>query len=189
MYVLASLPFVYVFSFIPKSGVMAFTNFFILNVVLCVIDAVAASFTVFSPDSTSGSGPSQTYTIVTNIRLIFAILLPTVNLKHGLANILIHDSAECIVISNRLLGTNLLLDEAWMSMNRPGVGAEFILFCAQILFWWVILIIIENRSTIGRVCGRCRRSNNAESTDHWNDSVCFLLYFTLHGTRNLCYSI
>jgi hypothetical protein len=171
MYVLASLPFVYVFSFIPKTAVMGFTNFFILNVILCVIDAVLASFPVFSSNNASTSGPTQTYTVIQIIRSIVGFFLPTVNLKHALANILIHDNGQCIRTSNAILGTSFSVNEPWMSTNKPGIGTEFIFFCLQILFWLVVLIIIENRLRIQQVWRRCCRSKDSESTDQWNDSV------------------
>ena len=105
MFVLASLPFVYVFSFIPKSAVIGFTNFFILNVILCVIDAVLVSFPVFSSNDAQTSGPTMTYKVIEIIRGIVAFFLPTVNLKQALANILIHDNVQCIRTSNAILGT------------------------------------------------------------------------------------
>jgi hypothetical protein len=171
MYVFASLPFVYVFSFIPKSAVMGFTNFFILNVILCVIDAVLASFPVFSSQDAKTSGPTQTYTVINIIRSIVAFFLPTVNLKHALANILLHDNTQCIRTSNAILGTSFSINEAWMSTNKPGVGTEFIFFCVQTLFWFVILIIIESRLRIEQAWRRCCRSKDSESTDQWDDSV------------------
>jgi hypothetical protein len=171
MYVFASLPFVYVFSFIPKSAVMGFTNFFILNVILCVIDAVLASFPVFSNRSAQTSGPSQTYTGVNNIRSIFALVLPTVNLKHALANILLHDNPQCILTSNSMLGTSFSTNEAWMSTNKPGVGTEFIFFCVQTLFWFLVLIIIESRLRIKQAWRRCCGIKDSQSTGQWDDSV------------------
>jgi hypothetical protein len=171
MYVLASLPFAYVFSFIPKTSIMGFTNFFILNIIICVIDAVANSFPVFTKNDTPSLGPTKTYTIVDNIRWIFAVLLPTINLKHAISNIQLHDSTICIAVSNAMLGTKLSVNEPWMSTSRPGVGAEFILFCVQIIFWWVILIIIENRLNIRRGCQRCCRNEDLTMSNQWDDSV------------------
>jgi len=171
MYVLASLPFAYVFSFIPKTSIMGFTNFFILNVIICVIDAVASSFPVFTQNSTPSAGPSKTYTIVDNIRWIFAVLLPTVNFKHALSNIQLHNNTQCIYLSNSLLGTTFSTNEPWMSTSRPGVGAEFILFCVQIIFWCLILTIIENRLSIRQAWQRCCAREDSLLTDQWDDSV------------------
>jgi hypothetical protein len=150
---------------------MGFTNFFILNVILCVIDAVLASFPVFSNRSAQTSGPSQTYTVVNIIRSIVAFFLPTVNLKHALANIILHDNGQCILTSNSMLGTSLSTNEPWMSTNRPGLGREFIFFCVQMLFWSVFLMIVESRLRIKQAWRRCCGYKDSQSTDQWNDSV------------------
>lgn len=171
MYVLASLPFVYVFSFIPKTSIMGFTNFFILNIILCVIDAIMTSFPVFTKNDNPSAGPSKSYTTVNNVRWIFALILPTVNFKHALSNIQIHDNTQCVAISNAMLGTKLSTTEPWMSANRPGLGAEFILFCVQIIFWWIILIIIENGLSIRQCCQRCCGDEDTVLSDQWDDSV------------------
>ena len=172
MYVLASLPFVYVFSFISKSSIMGFTNFFILNIILCVIDAVLASFPVFTKNDSPSSGPSKSYTTVNNIRSIFALILPTVNLKHALYNIQLHGSAECIAISNAMLGTKYSTTEPWMSTKRPGLGVEFILFCVQTIFWLIVLMIIENRLKIRQAWQRCcGGDHHSIESDQWDDSV------------------
>ncbi|UJR09005.1 hypothetical protein I4U23_013254 [Adineta vaga] len=170
MYVLASLPFVYVFSFIPKTSIMGFTNFFILNVIICIVDAVTNSFTVFTKNDNPSAGPSRVVTIVTNIRWIFAVLLPTINLKHAISNIQLHSNTECIAITNAMTGSKLATNEPWMSRQRPGVGAEFIIFVVQTLFWWFILMIVENRLRIRQSCQRCCSSDDAISSENWNDS-------------------
>ena len=171
MYVLASLPFVYVFSFIPDSAVMGFTNFFILNVVISVIDAVAGTFPIFSGNANPSDGPAKAYTVVEGIRLIFRLLLPTVNFKHTLANVLIHNNKNCIRVSNSILGTSFSENESWMSTKKPGIGEEFIIFCVQTVFWWVILILIENRLRIQQARQRCCGSENVEYNDRWDDRV------------------
>ena len=171
MYVLASLPFAYVFSFIPKSAIMGFTNFFILNVIICAIDAVSNSFTVFTENPTPSLGPTKTYTVVNNIRAIFAFLLPTVNLKHALYNIQLRQNTECIGIFNTLVGTKFTTTEQWMSTSKPGIGVEFLIFCAQIVLWWVILIIIENRLSIRQAWQRCCARGDSSVSDQWNDKV------------------
>jgi len=171
MYVLASLPFAYVFSFIPKTSIMGFTNFFILNVILCVIDAVLASFPVFTKNDTPSLGPTKIYTTINGIRSIFALVLPTVNLKHAISNIQLHDDTVCISISNSILGTTFSSNALWMSTSRPGVGLEFIFFWVQIIFWWVVLIIVENRLNIRRGCQRCCRNEDSTMSDQWDDSV------------------
>ncbi|CAF1233873.1 unnamed protein product [Adineta ricciae] len=170
MYVLASLPFVYVFSFIPKSSIMAFTNFFIINVIVCVVDAVASSVAVFTKNDNPAAGPTRTVTIITNIRWIFAALLPSINLKHAISNILLHSNNDCIAVSNAMVGTKLSINEPWLSKQRPGVGSEFIIFIVQILFWWIILMIVENRLRIRQAWQRCCCSDDSYSSDDWNDS-------------------
>lgn len=171
MYVLASLPFVYVFSFIPKSSIMAFTNFFILNVIVCVIDAVIASIPVFSQNNNPSAGPTKIYNTISNVRWIFAIVLPTVNLKHAISNIVFHDNSQCILVNNAMLGTKFATNEAWFSKNRPGVGTEFILFCAQMVFWWIMLMIVESRMRIKQCCCSCGGGVDTDESDQWNDSV------------------
>ena len=171
MYVLASLPFVYVFSFIPKSAVMGFTNFFILNVIISVIDAIAASFPVFSGNDNPSGGTSRTYSVVEAIRFIFGLLLPSVNLKHALANILIHNSPNCIRTSNSLIGTKFSENERWMSTSKPGIGTEFIIFWVQLIFWLVILTLIENRLRIRQARQRCCGGDDSEQVEQWDDRV------------------
>ena len=171
MYVLASLPFVYVFSFIPESAVMGFTNFFILNVVISVIDAVAGTFPIFSGNTNPSAGPAPAYKVVEAIRLIFRLLLPAVNFKHTLANMLIHNNANCIRVFNGMLGTKFSENETWMSTQKPGIGEEFIIFCVQTLFWLVVLILIENRLTIRQARQRCCKSDHPEQNEQWDDRV------------------
>ncbi|CAF1258424.1 unnamed protein product [Rotaria sp. Silwood1] len=175
MYTLASLPFLYVFSFIPNSSIMGFTNFFIINIITCVIDAVVTSFTVFIKNDTPSAGPTKVYTIVNVIRSIFAVLLPTVNLKQALSNIQLHENTGCISVYNSLIGTKFSTNDSLMSTSRPGVGAQFIIFFVQIIFWWIILIVIESRRRIRQCCHGCCCCGNdlADSTltDEWNDSL------------------
>ncbi|CAF1369748.1 unnamed protein product, partial [Rotaria sordida] len=171
MYTLASLPFAYVFSFIPNSSIMGFTNFFIINIIICIIDSVTNSFTAFVKNDTPSAGPTKAYTIVSIIRSIFAIILPTVNLKQALSNIQLHETIECISIYNSLIGTKLSVNDSLMSINRPGVGAQFIIFFVQIIFWWVILTVIESRRRIRQCCCCCGNdSSDATSKDEWDDS-------------------
>jgi dipeptide/tripeptide permease len=151
---------------------MGFVNFFILNVIICVIDAVMNSFTVFTKNDTPELGPSKSFTGVTNIRWIFAILLPTINFKHALSNIQLHSNTQCISISNAMVGTKLSENAPWMSKERPGVGTQFIIFFVQMLFWWLILTIIENRIRIRQAWQRCWIREDSTSTDQWDDSVC-----------------
>jgi len=169
MYVLASLPFAYVFSFISKSTIMAFTNFFILNVIISIVDAIIASFPVFSQNSNPSDGPTASYKGVSLIRTIFGILLPSVNLKHAIANLVLRDNSQCIRISNAILGTKFNINENYFAASRPGIGTEFILFVVQIIFWTIILMIIENKLRIKQCCS-CQ-SDDFDESDQWKDSV------------------
>lgn len=178
MYILASLPFVYVFSFIPKTSIMAFTNFFILNVILIIVDSVLATFPVFSQNDSPGDGPSGIYVASTNIRWIFAVLLPTVNFKQALGNIQLRGNPICIGVSNSFLGTEFKTDRAWMSVTRPGLGAQLIIFCVQIFFWCVVLILIENRLRLRR-CGRRDGTDKTVSADQWDDFVRFTIDYLI----------
>ncbi|CAF1240137.1 unnamed protein product [Adineta steineri] len=170
MYILASIPFVYVFSFIPKTSIMGFTNFFILNVIICIIDAVANSFTVFTKNDNPSAGPTKSFKTVTNLQWLFSILLPTINLKHAISNLLLHSNDVCITISNKMVGTKLATNASWMSKERPGVGAQFIIFIVQMLFWWFVLSIIESRLRIRQAWQRCFRKDDSVVTDQWTDS-------------------
>lgn len=177
MYALASLPFAYVFSFIPSSSIIGFTNFFILNVIACVIDAVVSSTSIFIKNSSPSTGPSKAYSGVTIARSIFAILLPTVNLKQSLWNIELHETGECISMWNSIVGTSFASGGSFMSTKTPGVGAQFIIFFVQIIFWWVMLIVIENWNKIRRCCSYCcccccsDDSADPELINQWDDSV------------------
>ena len=174
MYTLASLPFAYVFSFIPKSTVMGFSNFFILNAVICVIDSILNSFTVFIENDTPSAGPTRTYRVVTAIATILAVLLPADNLKHALSNIQLHENTECISASNALIGTKFSANESLMAVGKPGVGGQFIIFLVQIIVWWIVLIVIENYGRIQQARQRCcgnKDLSDSTPTDQWNDSV------------------
>lgn len=169
MYVLASLPFAYVFSFLSKSTIMAFTNFFILNVIVSIIDAIISSFPVFSQNPNPENGPTSSYRTINVIRTIFAIGLPSVNLKHAIANLVLHDNAQCIRISNSILGTKFVVNENFLATSRPGVGTEFVLFIVQTIFWTIILIVIERRSRTTLCCSS--QDEDIDESNHWKDGV------------------
>ena len=163
----------YLFSFIPSSSILGVTNFFILNVIGNVVDAVLNMVTIFTKNDSPSSGPSQTYTVVATIRTILACLLPSVNLKHGLSNSQLHVNTECISIINRFMGTKLSKDESWTSTERTGVGSELIIFLCQMLCCWVILIVVESRPKVRRACHGCCSGEDAASkrSRDWDDSV------------------
>ena len=175
MYTLASLPFMYLFSFIPRTSVIGFTNFFILNVIANIIDAVINSFTVFTRNETPSLGTSSTFKVVTTIRTILACLLPSVNLKHALSNSQLHENKECIGIFNTYIGTKLSVNSSWTAMGKSGVGAELLIFFFQILSCWAILIVVESRTKIRQAWQRCSSKDDAalaaERSRDWDDSV------------------
>lgn len=179
LYTLASLPFAYCFSFIPRTSIIGFTNFFIINVIANVVDAVINSFTVFSRGGSDDVRPSRAYTAVSFVRWILAILLPSVNLKQSLANSQLHENRQCVSIFNALVGTSFATDETWRSTSRPGVGAQILIFCLQCIFWIIVLILIENKLQVRRFfrkicCCCCKKKSNAVSLEksvRWNDAV------------------
>jgi hypothetical protein len=71
-----------------------------------------------------------------------------------------------------------------MAAREPGLGIQFIIFCAQIIFWWILLTLIENGTHLKLTCRRsCCCDNDLEKIDgedgavtvapnQWNDTVC-----------------
>jgi hypothetical protein len=168
MYSLASLPLIYVYSFAPKSELIGFITFFIINVIVCFLDMVLAFMALFSQGQSSSlvlrlSKLSQT---TNNIRWIVAVLFPSVNLKRSLFNIRLKSNPECISAVNLLMLTNYSSTEPWASVHEPGVGIEWIIFCAQMIFWWIILTLIERGSRIKLSCRRyCGCDKDLELAD------------------------
>ncbi|CAF3881561.1 unnamed protein product [Rotaria sordida] len=145
LYSLASLPYIYVYSFIPSTELIGFIIYFIVNVLICFLDVVLGFIGVFSgsqklPD---GSLVNRTGTIMTNIRWVLSVIFPTVNLKHALFNIRLRSSDSCIAAVNSVMGTNYSSNEPWMSLNEPGLGIQFLIFIGQMIFWWFIIVFIE----------------------------------------------
>ncbi|CAF1000356.1 unnamed protein product [Rotaria sordida] len=145
LYSLASLPYIYVYSFIPSTELIGFIIYFIVNVLICFLDVVLGFIGVFSgsqklPD---GSLVNRTGTIMTNIRWVLSVIFPTVNLKHALFNIRLRSSDSCIAAVNSVMGTNYSSSEPWMSLNEPGLGIQFLIFIGQMIFWWFIIVFIE----------------------------------------------
>ena len=176
LYTLASLPFAYVFSFRPRTSIIGFTNFFIVNVIANVIDAVINSFTIFTSDSSPADGPSNAYKVVTIIRWILAALLPSVNLKHALYNSQLHENRQCIAIFNAYIKTSFSLNEPWGSLNKPGIGGQILIFCLQAIFWTLVLVAIENRRRISQFWQRRRAGKDKDflvinQSLQWNDAV------------------
>lgn len=188
MYSLASLPLIYVYSFSPKSELIGFINVFVINVVVCFLDMVLAFMGLFSQyQSTNTTRISRLASIVNNIRGIITVLFPVVNFKHSLFNIRLKSDSECISAINSLMFTTYTSTDPWMSIREPSIGIQFIIFCAQMGFWSIVLILIEKRTSINLACRQyCGCENDLERLDNgnaldnadnlvaqpWNDEVC-----------------
>jgi hypothetical protein len=156
MYCLASLPLIYVFSFAPSSELIGFIMFFVINVIACFFDMILTFIAVFSQaQTTTATGATKLSTILTNLTWVLAVLFPSVNFKHALFNIRLKTNSDCVSSLNSLFFTSYSTDEPWMSTKTPGVGAAFLIFCAQIIFWSIILVLIENGTSIKFGCRKC----------------------------------
>jgi hypothetical protein len=174
MYCLASLPLIYVYSFSPKSELIGFINYFVVNVVFCFLDMVLAFIALFSQgNSTTVTHVSKLATMTANIRWLVLILFPSVNLKRGLFNIRLKSNPDCVASLNSLMFTNYSSTQPWMSLREPGVGIQFVIFCVQMAFWWLILTLIENGSNIKLAWRRCCGCNDdleqIDDENEWND--------------------
>jgi hypothetical protein len=174
VYSLASLPFIYVYSFIPMSESVSLIIYIIINILLIFMDMVLGFVVVFlqGQAATNTGGMSSQAVTMTNIRLVLSILFPIVNLKHALFNIHLRSSDTCVSSVNLILGTSYSSTEPWMSVHDPGLGIPFIIFISQMVGWWLILMIIEQSD---RICSRrsccCSDNNPPMVTTEWNDSV------------------
>jgi hypothetical protein len=186
MYSLASLPLIYVYSFSSKSELIGFINYFVINVVVCFLDMVLAFMAVYSQSqstSTIVTRISKLSQITDKIRWIIAVLFPSVNFKRSLFNIRLKSNQQCVSALNSVMLTNYSYKKPWISLYEPGIGIQLIIFCAQIVFWSIILTLIEKGSIIKLVCRRCCGcDNDLEQIDddnepmttvpiHWNDAV------------------
>ena len=182
MYCLASLPSLYVYSFVPKSDLIGFVNYFVINLVACVLDMVLAFMAVFSQSqSTNGSQLTGMSSTTNRIRWAVVLLFPSVNLKHALFNMRLQSSDECISALNALMLTEYSSAEPPASVREPGIGRQLIIFCAQMSAWWLMLVVVEHRTAIRSACHRRLRriqrehpstdSNETRSTQ-WSDAVC-----------------
>ncbi|CAF2071729.1 unnamed protein product [Rotaria magnacalcarata] len=176
LYSLTSLPFVYVYSFIPGTELIGFVIYFIVNVLVCFVDVVLGFIGVFSGSKTlpNGTKVNQTGTLMTNIRWILSALFPTVNLKHALFNIRLRSSDRCVGPVNSVMGTNYSLSESWLSLSEPGLGIQCLIFIGQSIFWWFIVMFIEEGWKIGwkkmQYCFKRQQQQSARrKTNEWND--------------------
>ena len=185
LYCLASLPLIYCYSFSPRSELLGFINFFVINIVACFFDMVLVFLALFSQSQSSSAGTRVTpLTRMTNlIRWIIAVLFPSVNLKRSLFNIRLHTTEDCILAVNGIMLTDYSITEPWLSLREPGIGIQAVIFCAQILFWWIVLILIESGGSIKLGCRRCCGCDSdlqqdddgnefgRANADKWNDTV------------------
>ena len=191
MYSLASLPLIYVYSFSPKSELIGFINYFVINVIACLLDMVLAFMALFSQGQSSSSTTvtrvSRLTQMTSNIRLVVAILFPSVNFKRSLYNIRLRSSSDCIASVNSLMLTSYSSAEAWLSLREPGIGIQVVIFCAQMIFWCLILTLIEKGTTLKLACRRCcgcsddlEWENEGEAgiarPKQWDDAVCSLKF-------------
>lgn len=164
---LASLPLIYVYSFSPKSELLGFIGFFVVNVIGCFFDMILNFISIFSQaQAVAATSATKLSIIMVNLTWVLAVLFPTVNFKHALFNIRLKSNPDCISSLNSLFFTNYNTDEGWMSILSPGLGAAFLIFWAQIIFWWTILILIENSTNIKLGCRRCcKREQDLQKID------------------------
>ncbi|CAF4744310.1 unnamed protein product [Rotaria sp. Silwood1] len=175
LYSLASLPFIYVYSFIPGTELIGFIIFFIVNVLVCFLDVVLGFIGVFSGSKPLPDGTlvNRTGTIMTNIRWVLSALFPTVNLKHALFNIRLRSSDLCIAAVNSVMGTNYSSNEPWMSLSEPGLGIQFLIFIGQMIFWWFIVIFLEAlwKMCLKKIRHCSKRQKQTVVTEiEWNDT-------------------
>ncbi|CAF0922953.1 unnamed protein product [Adineta ricciae] len=161
MYSLASLPMIYVYSFSPKSELIGFINFFVINVVACLLDMVLTFMAVFSQSQSSSSGRlTRLASLMNSIRWLITALFPTVSLKRALFDIRLKSNQECISAINSIMLTGYSYTEQWTSLREPGLGILILIFCIQMIFWWIILTFIENRTNLKIGCRRCCGCDN-----------------------------
>jgi len=156
MFSLASLPLIYVYSFSPKSELIGFVAFFVVNLIGIFFDMILDFISVFSQaQAQNATSSTKLSTIMVNLTWVAAVLFPSVNLKDALFNIRLKSNPGCISSLNSLFFTSYSTTGSWMSFSSPGLGASFVIFCGQIIFWWIILLLIENGTNIKLGCRRC----------------------------------
>ncbi|CAF3603781.1 unnamed protein product [Rotaria socialis] len=187
MFSLASLPFMYSYSFIPQSELIGFIMFLMLNALVCFIDMVFGFIALFSQASPSASlteiGTTARSMLI--LRALLAGIFPTINFKQALYNIRLRSDPNCISAINAILITNYSPDVPWASLNEPGIGLQLVIFAGQMVVWWIFLACIENRTSMRKYVCCCfnRKKRNAtnrkkeqayssDSTDalEWDDS-------------------
>lgn len=195
MFSLASLPFMYSYSFIVKSELIGFIMFFIINVLACFSDMVIGFIAVFSQVTTTAHTyqMSSTTRNMMILRWVLAGIFPSINFKQSLFNIRLRSDPSCISAINMIMATTYSSTESWVSLNDPGIGMYLIIFACQIVFWWIVLTCIENRNKIKKyICCCCcccnrkekksiyairkkKNDNSATISSEWDDSVCTII--------------
>ncbi|CAF1185322.1 unnamed protein product, partial [Didymodactylos carnosus] len=155
----ASLPFVYIWSFFINNEIIGFINYVIINIVACFFDVVLNFVEVYT------IGQSVTSSVMTALRWILAVLFPTVNFKRSLYNIRIHDNNVCIDTINSILSSNLKKNEMWSSIKEPGIGLHILIFFIQMIVWWLLILLIENKQHIKCIC----KQKRSALTDRFDD--------------------
>ncbi|CAM4928643.1 unnamed protein product [Rotaria socialis] len=187
MFSLASLPFMYSYSFIPQSELIGFIMFLMLNALVCFIDMVFGFIALFSQASPSASlteiGTTARSMLI--LRALLAGIFPTINFKQALYNIRLRSDPNCISAINAILITNYSPDVPWASLNEPGIGLQLVIFAGQMVLWWIFLACIENRTSMRKYVCCCfnrkkrnatnRKKEQAYSSDsmdalEWDDS-------------------
>ncbi|CAF1538429.1 unnamed protein product, partial [Adineta ricciae] len=146
MFSLASIPMIYVYSFIQKSEFVGFTTFFIINILACLADMTFHLLSVVKQIQVkNATNIINLSNIMNQMTWVIAVLFPCVNFKRSLYNIRLKSDKYCTSVYSSVMFTNYSLDNSWMSIHEPGIGILFIIFSCQIIFWYFILILIENR--------------------------------------------
>ena len=170
----------------PNSELIGFIMFLIINVIGCFLDMVLGFIGVFSQarSSSTANEMSTTARVMTILRWVLSGLLPSINFKHALFNIRLRSDPTCVSAINTIMITTFSSEEPWISLNEPGVGLQLLIFVAQTVTWWMILVCIEKRAEITRYDGCCcvrnrqkrKEKNHANAVEvavplDWNDSV------------------
>ena len=167
MYSLASLPLIYVFSFAPKSELIGFISFFVINAIGCFFHMILDFISVFSQaQATGATSQTRLSVVMLNLSWVLKIVFPSVTFKSALFNIRLKSNLDCISALNSLFFTSYDGAGSWMATDSPGLGIPFIIFCCQMIFWWVILILIENGTNIRLICRRrCKCDQDLQQED------------------------
>jgi hypothetical protein len=167
LFSLASLPMIYAYSFSPNSELIGFVTFFILNAIGVFLNMIFDFISVFSQaQAVNATSQTRLSSVMNNITWALAVIFPSVNLKRALFNIRLKSNPSCISSLNSLFFASYSSTDSWMAVPAPGLGAPFIIFAGQIVFWWIFLILIENGAKIKTSCRRsCRRDREMKHQD------------------------